>query len=155
MNCPLCGRRVVAGRGNSTIVDGKLCHKVCPTTKSQKPKLSKEESADRKLLLDTVAEYLVTCPRGYVKESGLNFTKVSVQVGKLKNDGYSYKDQLYALHEVVKMQNGFWGYTSVVNNIYGIMKKKHEYDKVVEQSKVEQVVEFDLTMVMKESDDEW
>lgn len=155
MICSVCGKKIIPSKGNFVLVGGQPIHKKCP--KDSKSKLSKEESTDRKVLLEKVSEYLVSCPKGYVAESGLNFTKLSVQIGKLKKDGYSYKDQLYALNEVVKMQNGFWGYTAVVNNIYGIMKKKHDYDKVIEQSKTktEQVVEFDLGTFMKESDDEW
>lgn len=154
--CPICGGKILRASGNNWVVnDGVLYHKKCPKAKK---KLSQQESKDRKLLIDTIADYLVKCPKGYIAESGtLNFMKVSNQIKKLVEDGYNYTDQLYALHEVVKLKNGFWGYTSVVNNIETVMAKKRHMDKIRESMTRprEQDVKFDLAKMLKESDDEW
>ena len=157
--CPLCGKRVVQNKGNATILNGQVVHKNCNKNTNIKPKLSSDEKQDRQKLLDEISKQLVMNPRGYVAETGLNFTKVSVQIGELKKRGYSYKDQLYALNEIVKKQEGFWGYTAVVNNIAGVIAKRDEQLRIREQVKkqTEQKDAYssmtDLHLLMDESED--
>lgn len=159
--CPLCGKRVVAGKGNATIVDGQLIHKNCnKNTKSNS--LSPQEKQDRKELLDAISQHLEVHPKGYVAETGLNFTKVSIQIGKLKKEGYSYKDQLYALNRVVEKQGGFYGYTAVVNNIVGIIAKRDKVAQVRDKftSKQHNIVKqqpmsMDLSKLMDEESEDW
>lgn len=154
-NCPLCGKRIVASRGNCTIIDGQMVHKRCPI---DKPKISKEDSENFKKLTDKVSYYLVHCPRGYVVDTGLNFRKVIGQIRTLKDKGYSYKDQLYALDKIVEMQDGFWGYTSVVNKIDFVIGKKREKDKIIENYKNTKVQEKPLdlsSLIIDDSEEEW
>ena len=151
--CPICGKKVLRTGSNWAVNDGVLIHKKCPKVTST---LSKEESRDRKMLLDEIANLLAFKPRGYVADTGLNWMKVNRQIKQLKDKGYSYADQLYALGQVVILQDGFWGYTAVVNNIDPIMLKKREKDKVMQQAlKPRQAVEFDLSKYVSEGDDEW
>lgn len=151
--CPLCGKKVVRTGKNWVVNDCVLIHKKCP--KNKKPKLSKEESQELLSLKNRVSYWLETKPKGYVVDTGLNFIKVSLQISQLKEQGYSYKEQLYALDEVVKQQGGFYGYTSVVNNIHGIIAKKREHDRLLEQSKKskQETIGFDLGKLLNEGDD--
>lgn len=151
--CPICGKKIVRTGKNWVLNDGVLVHKKCP--KESKPKLSKEESQDLLSLKDRVSYWLQMKPKGYVVETGLNFMKVNMQIKKLKDQGYSYKDQLYALDVVVEQQGGFYGYTAVVNNIGGIMAKKHERERVLEKSKASKqtTIGFDLGKLLSGEDD--
>ena len=150
--CPICNKGIRRVGSNWLVKDNVLVHKKCPKTK-----LTKEESQDLQKLKDKISYWLATRPKGYVVDTGLNFTKVSMQIKKLKDQGYSYKDQLYALDMVVKQQDGFYGYTAVVNNIVGIIAKKQEHDKVLQQAKTskETKIGFDLGKLLDGSDDEW
>ena len=112
MKCEICGREIKITGNNWVENNGKLYHKKCP-----KEKLSDEESEKYKQLMDRITYHLNVNPRGYVCETGLNFKKVAIQIKTLKDKGYSYEDQLYALEETVKAKDGFWGYSSVLNNI--------------------------------------
>lgn len=151
--CPICGKKIVR-TGKNWIVNGDaLIHKKCP--KDSKPKLSKEESQDLSSLKDRISYWLQVKPKGYVVETGLNFMKVSMQIKKLKDQGYSYKEQLYTLDAIVEQQGGFYGYTAVVNNISGIIAKKREHDRILEQSKASKqtTISFDLGKLLSEGDD--
>jgi cysteinyl-tRNA synthetase len=153
MLCTVCGKKVVPTGKNFVLVDGKPMHKKCPTPKQ---KLSKEESDSYKKLMDGIAYYLKYKPKGYVKDTGLNFKKVINQIKQLKDRGYSYEDQLYTLDKVVEKHDGFYGYTSVVNNIDMIMASK----RVTEQQKQRMVqveqeeVTFDLGKLIY-SEEDW
>lgn len=152
--CPICGKKVVRTGSNWVVNDGVLIHKKCP---KKTIKLSAEESRDRKKLLDEITNMLAFKAKGYVVETGLNWMKVNMQIKQLKDKGHSYADQLYALEQVVILQNGFYGYTAVVNNIDSIMLKKHERDRVAQESlaKPKQTIEFDLSKFINEGDDDW
>lgn len=94
------------------------------------------------------------------KSQGLNFKKIANQIKMLKEKGYSYSDQLYALDYLVSYSNNtFYGYTHLVNNIDWIMEKKRQNDKKIEQvqnAKNEPTQEriYDLTSMI-ESGDDW
>ena len=97
----------------------------------------------------------------WVRQSkGLNFKKIANQIKELKDKGYSYEDQLYALNYIVEHSNNvFFGYTHVCNNIDWIMEKKRQHDKKVEQlenAKNTPVQEqtYDLSSML-ESEDDW
>lgn len=153
MKCALCGKTIVSTASNYIIKDGVAVHKTCPQSK---PKLSVQEKQDLLTLKNRISYWLEIKPKGYVATTGLNFTKLSVQIGKLKQQGYSYQDQLYALDKIVEKQDGFYGYTAVVNNIAGIIAKKREYDKAIKKSKdiKQSTIKFDLNKLLAE-EDEW
>ena len=97
----------------------------------------------------------------WVRQSkGLNFKKIANQIKELKDKGYSYQDQLYALDYLVGYSNDtFYGYTHVCNNIDWIMEKKRQHDKKVEQiqNKKDSPVQeqtYDLSSML-ESEDDW
>lgn len=157
MKCYLCGRRINENSNNWILKDGHAIHKHCP---NEKPKLSKEESEKYKQLLDRIRYHLNMNPAGYVVNTGLNFKKVVMQIKQLKEKGYSYDDQLYALDEIVKTKDGFYGYTSVVNNITWIIDKKHKIEvkkQKIENNKDQTCTEqtYDLSDMIKEGEEEW
>lgn len=152
MKCALCGRNIVSTGSNYVIKDGTTIHKKCPT---DKVKLSTEEKQDLLSLKNRISYWLEIKPRGYVAQTGLNFMKVNVQIKKLKDDGYTYKEQLYALDKIVEKQDGFYGYTAVVNSIAGVIAKKREFDKALIKSKETKQtnINFDLSKLLTEEDD--
>lgn len=155
MKCALCGRTVKPNCKNAVIIDGKVCHKVCPTKNTRK--LSDKENEEYHQLLDAIHWQLRNNPKGYIVTSGMNFKKVTNQIKKLKDNGYSYKDQLYALKKTVERQNGFYGYTSVVNSIdviIGQLRKRESVLKDIKSSHQEEIV-FDASKIMESGDDEW
>ena len=154
MICSVCGREIKMSCKNWKLVDGKPRHIKCPTGK---PRLSVDDSKKYRQLMDRITYHLNINPRGYIKDTGLNFKKVANQVKDLKSRGYSYDDQLYALDECVKVKNGFWGYSSVVNNISWIIDRRNQIEakkKKAKQSVVEQKT-YDLSDMIKEKEDEW
>lgn len=151
--CPICGKKIIRSGSNWVLNGDTLVHKKCP--KDTKPKLTKEESQDLLSLKNRISYWLETKPKGYVAETGLNFMRVGKQIKSLKDQGYSYKDQLYALDEIVKKQGGFYGYTAVVNSISGTMAKKNERDRALEKSKASKqtAIGFDLGKLLSGEDD--
>lgn len=118
MKCSLCGRTVRTDCSNWVEKDGKIYHKKCPSDKKQ------TDGSLHKQLMDRVNYHLNMNPSDWLKNSGLNFQKVAMQVDNLKKRGYSYEEQLYALDYLVEMKGVFYGYTHVVNNIAWIIDKK-------------------------------
>ena len=157
MKCEICGRKINPSKNNFILIDGnKAVHRRCP-----REPLSKEESEKYKQLMDRITYHLNVNPRGYVCETGLNFKKVAIQIKTLKDKGYSYEDQLYALEETVKAKEGFWGYSSVLNNIGWIiskrnekLKKQEQIKKIAKNDKAAQQI-YDLSDMIKEDNDKW
>lgn len=151
MICPLCGKRVVPSGKNAVIVDGQVCHRKCPNSKPVKT------DPWKKALIEEVYNKFNNNAKGYIATTGFNHYKLLGQIKKLHELGYSYQDQLYALRKVVESQDGFYGYTSVVNQISRIIAHKRKREEVLESTKKkqQQEVSFDLGKLMKESDDEW
>ena len=161
MKCAKCGKQIRTSGKNYKFIDKEktiAVHIHCPKTKT-KNNWSDEEKADRKLLLDEVNNQLAFNAKGYVATSGLNWFGLNNQIKNLLEQGFTFKDQLYALKEVVKLQDGFYGYGAVVNNIHAIMlrkqKKDNELAKLQSQSVKQTSSSFDLTQLMKEDEEEW
>ena len=123
--CSKCGRNIKLGSSNWVERGGKFYHIKCPKAKT----LSVEESREYKELIDKVNGYLNTKPSDWLKQSGLNFMKVANQIKQLKDKGYSYQDQIYALDYLVEHKGAFFGYTHVVNNIQWIIEQKQRRDE--------------------------
>ena len=95
------------------------------------------------------------------KEQQAAIDNYSSQIKTLKDKGYSYEDQLYALEETVKAKEGFWGYSSVLNNIGWIiskrnekLKKQEQIKKIAKNDKAAQQI-YDLSDMIKEDNDKW
>lgn len=134
--CPKCKRKIVISQRsqNYILVGGYYEHKKCPNPPTES-ELSEKE--DLKALRKRISYHISVNP----SEAGrkFSFTYISKMIKELKDDGYSYKDQLYALDETVKMyDNKFWGYGAVKNNIYGIMAKKEKAEKLRKEFEAQQ-----------------
>lgn len=154
--CPLCGHRIVLRNGkycNSTIVDGQLVHKKCPT--ERKKVLSESETHDFKRLTALIDNYLKQCPRGYIAEHGINWGKTTQLIKKLKNQGYSYSDQMYVLNKVVLQQHGFWGYGAVENNIAVMIGARDRKEKLLEEYEEQQKNEQKKPKRFQEKEDDF
>ena len=161
MKCAKCGKQIrMSGKNYKYIDEDKTIavHIHCPKTKTSS-NWSDEEKADRKLLLDEVNNQLAFNAKGYVATSGINWFGLNNQIKNLLEQGFSFKDQLYALKEVVNLQDGFYGYGAVVNNIHAIMLRKQKKDSELERIQHQQIeqpqVEFDLSKMMDEGEEEW
>lgn len=152
MKCVLCGKRVNPTKSNFILLDGnKPAHKKCPS--AHKSKLD----PDRKILIDEVYNQFNTNAKGYIADSGFNHYKLLNQIKTLYEYGYSYQEQLYALKKVVEKQNGFYGYTSVVNQISRIIAQKRKRDELLESAQYSKHQEdtFDVSKFMDGGDYEW
>ena len=134
MNCPICGKRIVKRNGEyanaKTNKDGIWVHKKCPQPKKITDPAEKEAY---RLLRENIVNYVAFHAQGFIAERGINWMNVNVMIKKLKDDGFSYEDQSFALDEVVKMQKGFWGYGAVKNNIEAIILKRDKKAEVQEK----------------------
>lgn len=149
--CPLCGKIVKPTQKNATIIDGVICHKKCPEARK------KPVDPNKKLLIDEIYHQFETNAKGYILNTGFNHYKLLNQIKVLCERGYSYQDQLYALKKVVESQDGFYGYTSVVNQISRIIVQKRKRDELlsnIQKTKQEKVV-FDANKFMEGDDNEW
>ena len=129
--CPLCGRKVVRTSKNVLLVDGNLCHKKCPKSKVDRT-LSEQDKEDYKKLTDLIVKYRNECPKGFYQENPnvrLNFKALTPRIKKLKEQGYSYSDMIYALNECIDTQGGFWGFGSVENRIQDIIERKKQREE--------------------------
>lgn len=129
VECPLCHRMMIVRENSKNVmfVDGVACHKKCP-----KPPVPEEEKIARRELIDRITFHIVHNNRNEkAMVMGFNWQNINMKVNELHKAGYSYGDIQYALDEVVNMQNGFWGFGAVVNNIAVIMQRK----KAVEEAK--------------------
>ena len=154
--CAKCGRRVIVSASNcDKNMDGEYVHVKCPSEK--KPNKDLMDQSLYRQLMDRVKYHQINNASGYVLTSGVNYKAVANKVKALKNEGYSYEDQLYALDEVVELQNGFCGYGAVVNNIIRIIanrdKKQEQIGKIENKDDSTEIkFDFDLSSV---DDYEW
>jgi hypothetical protein len=119
--CAVCGRNVDTSKGNCVINEGIVTHKRCPIDTA----LTTEEQNDLKELKDAIQWVAVK----YQKP--LNWVLIATQIKALRDKGYSYKDQLYALKYVVEMDKTYWGYARIEKFIIHAMehkKKQMEYE---------------------------
>ena len=156
--CAICGKNILLSRSNWKVVtiDGetKYVHKRCPKRKAKIT--DPQELHDYKALIAEINNQLKTNPKGNIETSGLNFKKVIRQIKELKDAGYSYSAQLYALKEVVHKQGGFYGYTAVCNNIAIVMGERERREKALQSIKEYQAEqEYDLSVFIKEDDYDW
>lgn len=156
--CPKCKRKMVIGKKtkNYILIDSHYEHKKCPNPPTERELNEKE---DLKALRDRISYHISVNP--CEPERSFSFTYITKMIKELKDDGYSYKDQLYALDETVKMYNNkFWGYGAVKNNIYGIIAKREKVEKVrkefeEQQKQKENKQEREISSRIIDDDMEW
>ena len=126
--CSVCGKRVSVGKNNCIQNDnGSYRHKKCPKTKEP----TGDHSAYKKLK-ERIQYHFNENAKGALLQYGLNWYGITPKIKKLKEVGYSYEDQIYALDEVVKANDGFWGYGSVEKHISRIIYQRDKHEKIKE-----------------------
>ena len=148
-NCPLCGKRVLPSGKNCRIIDGQLVHKKCP-----KPKLSKQDSEELLSLKNAIFDYASRVPRGYMVGRSLNWERIMNEIGVMHNKGYSYSEIEYALHEVIKEMDGYWGIGALTKRIDFIVGKKRNIEQKTKMYKDKQVQQ-DIVDLRDLIDNDW
>lgn len=132
VKCVVCGKDIRLKMSNWRInKDGQYEHIHCPSKK-----IKEQEKEGYKKLTKKIKRYIIEQPRGYLKDNGgLNWMHVEKTIKKLRDDGYSYTDQLYALDKIVEQDNGFFGYGQVETKIGITIDKRNKKYKQIEQYK--------------------
>ncbi len=146
--CEKCGKKIFLDKSNWKIMDqGGYVHNKCPASKNTL--LTVEEQLSYRDLMDRIKYHQINNPKGYILETGVNYKYAAQRIKGLKDDGYSYEDQLYALDKIVEIQNGFLGFGSVVNNIVRLVaerdKQQDQLSKIKTDTFTDEVkFKFDL-----------
>ena len=138
VKCEVCGGYVITGKTNYTYENGFHKHKTCPRGKSD---TSPEETKARNEL--TLAIKYTSVKYG----KPLNWKLIGTQIQTLRDRGYSYEDQLYALKWVVEKDGAYWGYGRIEKFIDHALEHRRRHMEFVEkleaQKKKEQQADND------------
>lgn len=119
--CALCGKKVDTTKDNYVFANDIHQHKHCPKSSAT----TEEDKNDLKILKEAIQW---ACVR-YDKPT--NWVLISTQIKELKDMGYSYADQLYALKYLVDVDGEFFGYGRLKKFIAHAMehrKKEEDYE---------------------------
>lgn len=150
--CVLCGRTIRTDGKNYKETPQGLVHIKCPTY----PLAS--DGKDYFKLMDRIEYHMINNARGFLAENTkINYNKLYGQIRRLKDKGYSYEEQLYALDKTVEEMNGFWGYKCVCDRADVIIGRKRKKDKVIEECNQHKVAQqpFDLSSIVIDDEEEW
>jgi len=154
VKCEICGRRILTESNNWTEKNGKYYHKKCP---AKKDVLSDDEKLEYRALTDRIKYHFDNNASEFIIDKGVNYKYLTPKIKKLKEEGYSYNDQIYALDKIVEIQGGFSGFGSVVNNISRLISERDRAEKLlkeVEINKNDGEIRFNFDLG-KENDYEW
>lgn len=153
MKCILCGRKIRSNGNNYKELPEGYVHIKCPT----KP-LVKEVNKPYRDLMQRIEYHMINNARGYLAENTkINYQKLYGQIRRLKDKGYDYREQLYALDKTVEEMNGFWGYKCVCDRADIIIGRKRNKDKIIRESVQKSTKEqpFDLSSLITNEEEEW
>lgn len=146
VKCVLCGSNVNTTTKNYVFANEIHQHLKCPKS----PVLDEQEKKDFKELTDAVdwAIKHKKHPRADWDSERISWQAITRKIKKLKSEGYSYSDQLYALKHIVEEDGGFWGYGRIESQIQFAIRHRekmaeHETRRVeyeAKKSEVEQSV---------------
>lgn len=119
VKCAACGTGINTEKLNFVFTNDTFTHKNCP---AKKPSVAVEELDDYNELRDAIEWAFVN--KRLSDKYGLSWTIVGNQIKKLRKEGYSYKDQLYAFKYIVEQDGGYWGYGRVGKFISRAMEHK-------------------------------
>lgn len=148
VTCEKCGKKIFLDKSNWKVMDhGGYVHNKCPASKDSI--LTSEEQLSYHKLMDRIKYHQINNPKGYILETGVNYKYAAQRIKALKDDGYSYDDQLYALDKIVEIQNGFLGFGSVVNNIVRLIAERNKQQEQIDKVKTDKITDevkfkFDL-----------
>lgn len=146
--CASCGGRVDMARKNYIFANGMHQHKKCPTPKTEK-KLTSEEALQRRELTDTINKF--------TKEQGRELTRaewsrVVNQIKQLKNQGFSYRDQLkvFNWHFHPSKNNEYKGYGIMLYVINRCLQEIEEHEKEKKISEISKGAKDEINRIMEE-----
>lgn len=144
VQCGICGGMVNATAKNYVFANGIHQHRKCP---SKKDILSDEEKKDYRELTDAINWAFVK--KNLSDKNGLNWPLITKQIKAMKDEGYSYKDQLYALKYVVERDGGYWGYGRIPKFIAAAKEHKQREEKFLAQKNEMQPLENNTSCPIK------
>jgi hypothetical protein len=132
--CDVCGGYVITGKANYVYDNGIHRHKACPVKRQP---TSPEENKARRDLTDAIQHSAVK----YGKP--LNWKLIGQQIQSLKDKGYNYADQLYALKWLVEKDGEYWGYGRLEKFIAHAMEHKRKHEEfLANQQRVKELQEL-------------
>lgn len=153
--CIKCGKNVNLEKKNCReTMHGEYAHVKCPGV--VEAVLDDDERKQYRALTDRIKYHHENNAAGYVLTQGVNYKNLTPKIKQLKDDGYSYEDQIYALDKTVELQNGFIGYGSVVNNIVRIIAERGKQKDIVAKTEIGKTDEVKFKFDLGKNDDyEW
>lgn len=159
--CAMCGGYVITGKTNYVFENGIHRHKTCPVIKKRfKCQLCGKyvDSTKDNYIYENGVHKHIKCPPDKVMspeyrnltdriqdlavEHGkpLTWHLIGRQIQSLKDKGYDYPDQLYALNWLVEKDGEYWGYGRVEKFVVHAMeyKRKNEEWNLKQQEKEKQ-----------------
>jgi hypothetical protein len=126
VRCEVCGKLVDTQKNNYVFANGCHQHRKCP---SQPQKLSEQDKIDRRNL--TLAIESVVVKQLKVKKlTDAQWGKIQHQIKKLKDEGYSYQDQLYAFEWYFSKNNNYMGYGIISYIIEEALADREKQEKM-------------------------
>ena len=142
VKCEACGKKInTTINNNYNALDGVFTHKKCPANSGVK--LSVEDMKTKRELTDAI-QWINR------KQNGSDLTTpqwglINRKIKELKEDGYSYEDQLYAFKWYFdKSENVFKGYGIIGFIIANVMKEKHKQEEISKVVNDEQAMRLSM-----------
>lgn len=148
--CSKCGKTIRLTCSNWKEKDGEYMHKKCPGAKGGI--LDDAEKIQYRALTDRVKYHFINNASDFIAKTGVNFKYLAPKIKQLKEDGYSYEDQIYALDQTVEIQGAFNGFGAMVNMIPRIIAERDRVAVITEKVKTNPIpqqeeirINFDLS----------
>lgn len=135
VECAICGSLVNTTANNYVFANGLHQHVKCPAKKNV---LDEEEKKLYRELTDCIKWAYVEHKLG--DKTGLNWSLITSQIKKLKEAGYSYEDQIYALKWLVDRDGGYWGYGRLEKFIEEAIAFKKKEEKYLADKQAQELV---------------
>lgn len=148
VKCEVCGQGARTTAKNYVFINGIHQHKKCPAKADNK--LTSEEIKDKKDLTDAI-DWTIR-KQGKAKLSPAQWSMVTSQIKKLKEQGYTYQDQLYAFKWYFDESKGneYKGYGIVSYIIEEALQEKNEKAEINNVSNDEEALKKYMEQKRKE-----
>ena len=130
VKCEACGKKINTNINNNyNALDGVFTHKKCPP--SNNDKLSPEDVKAKRELTDEIQRFQMEQSNG-IDLTTSQWGTVSRKIKELKDDGYSYQDQLFAFKWYFDKAKGnvFKGYGIIGFIIAVALVEKHKQEEI-------------------------
>lgn len=124
VKCTICDKGVNTTGNNYVYANSIHQHKKCPKSPVQNDQEKKDNLALRdaiKLAIETKKH-----PRAEWDSATISWQAITQKIKKLKGEGYSDIDQLYALEYSIEKDGGFLGYGRIQTLIKAALQKREQ-----------------------------